>query len=127
MASASVAQVHSARLRVEGEQETLDVVVKVLRPGIDAIMRSDIELLHTLAALADRFSADLRRLRPREVVPEYEKVLLDELYLMRDSASCAQLTRHWLGSARLYDPPLFLTCTRPPVLVAERPFGLSHP
>src|SRR3546814_14521413 len=98
MASASVAQVHSARLRVEGEQETLDVVVKVLRPGIDAIMRSDIELLHTLAALADRFSADLRRLRPREVVAEYEKVLLDELDLMREGDSCAQLRRNWLGS-----------------------------
>src|SRR3546814_14645765 len=68
MASASVAQVHSARLRVEGEQETLDVVVKVLRPGIDAIMSSDYELLHTLAATAERFSARSEEWRVGEEV-----------------------------------------------------------
>lgn len=125
MASASVAQVHAARLRVEGETETLDVVVKVLRPGIDAIMRSDIELLHTLAALADRFSPDLRRLRPREVVVEYEKVLLDELDLMREGASCAQLRRNWLGSDLIYHPLVFWDCTRTRVLVMERIYGVS--
>src|SRR3546814_17816477 len=104
MASASVAQVHSARLRVAGEQETLDVVVKVLRPGIDAIMRSDIELLHTLAALADRFSADLPRLRPREVVADYEKVLPAQPDLMRHVASRHQLRRHRLGSDPIFHP-----------------------
>ncbi|HET8883785.1 MAG TPA: 2-polyprenylphenol 6-hydroxylase, partial [Solimonas sp.] len=125
MASASVAQVHAARLKVDGAEETLDVVVKVLRPGIDAIMRSDIELLHTLASLAERFSPDLRRLRPREVVAEYEKVLLDELDLMREGAACAQLRRNWLGSDLIYHPLVFWDCTRTRVLVMERIYGVS--
>lgn len=125
MASASVAQVHAARLKVDGADETLDVVVKVLRPGIEAIMRSDIELLHTLASLAERFSPDLRRLRPREVVAEYEKVLLDELDLMREGAACAQLRRNWLGSDLIYHPLVFWDYTRTRVLVMERIYGVS--
>ncbi|MGH8445630.1 MAG: ubiquinone biosynthesis regulatory protein kinase UbiB [Solimonas sp.] len=125
MASASIAQVHAAKLRLEGEAEPFDVVVKVLRPGIDAVMRSDIELLHTLADLAERFSADLRRLRPREVVAEYEKVLLDELDLMREGANCAQLRRNWLGSDLIYHPLVFWDHTRTRILVMERIYGMS--
>ncbi|WP_043114445.1 ubiquinone biosynthesis regulatory protein kinase UbiB [Solimonas soli] len=125
MASASVAQVHAAKLRVEGSDDTFDVVVKVLRPGIDAIMRSDIELLHTLAGLAEKFSPELRRLRPREVVAEYEKVLLDELDLMREGANCAQLRRNWLGSNLIYHPLVFWDHTRTRVLVMERIYGVS--
>ncbi|WP_020651137.1 ubiquinone biosynthesis regulatory protein kinase UbiB [Solimonas variicoloris] len=125
MASASIAQVHAAKLRLDGGAETFDVVVKVLRPGIEAVMRSDIELLHTLAGLAERFSPDLRRLRPREVVAEYEKVLLDELDLMREGANCAQLRRNWLGSNLIYHPLVFWDHTRTRVLVMERIYGVS--
>src|SRR3546814_18997066 len=82
-------------------------------------------LLHTLAALADRFSADLRRLRPREVVAEYEKVLLDELALMREGASCAQLRRNWLGSDLISHPLVFWDCTGHRVLVVQRLYGFS--
>ncbi|NKF20704.1 ubiquinone biosynthesis regulatory protein kinase UbiB [Solimonas marina] len=125
MASASVAQVHAAKLKGEDGGEPFNVVVKVLRPGIDAIMRSDIELLHTLAGLAERFSSDLRRLRPRDVVAEYEKVLLDELDLMREGAACAQLRRNWLGSNLIYHPLVFWDYTRTRVLVMERIYGVS--
>jgi ubiquinone biosynthesis protein len=125
MASASVAQVHAAQLMGEDGGEPFNVVVKVLRPGIEAVMRSDIELLHTLAALAERFSPDLRRLRPRAVVAEYEKVLLDELDLMREGASCAQLRRNWLGSNLIYHPLVFWEHTRTRVLVMERIYGVS--
>ncbi|MFT4045785.1 MAG: ubiquinone biosynthesis regulatory protein kinase UbiB [Solimonas sp.] len=125
MASASVAQVHAAKLRLDGGGETFDVVVKVLRPGIDAIMRSDIELLRTLAGVAETFSPELRRLRPREVVAEYEKVLLDELDLMREGANCAQLRRNWLGSKLIYHPLVFWDYTRTRVLVMERIYGVS--
>ncbi len=126
MASASVAQVHGARLKADASGHPgMEVVVKVLRPGIDEIMQADIELLHTLAELAERFSAMARRLRPREVVAEYEKVLLDELDLMREGASCAQLRRNWLGSELIYHPLVFWDYTRTRVLVMERIYGIS--
>jgi len=125
MASASIAQVHAAKLRVEGSDDTIDVVVKVLRPGIEAIMRSDIELLNTLASLAEKFSPELRRLRPLDVVAEYERVLLDELDLMREGANCAQLRRNWLGSSLIYHPMVFWDYTRTRVLVMERIYGVS--
>ncbi len=124
MASASIAQVHAARLKSEDGQG-LAVVVKVLRPGIEAVMKSDIELLHTLARLAERFSPDARRLRPRDIVAEYERVLLDELDLMREGANCAQLRRNWLGSELIYHPLVFWDFTRTRVLVMERIYGIS--
>ncbi len=125
LASASVAQVHTARLPdAEDGSPGLDVVVKVLRPGIEHIMADDIELLHTLAQLAQRFSADARRLRPREVVAEYEKVLLDELDLMREGANCALLRRNWLGSELIYHPMVYWDYTRTRVLVMERIYGV---
>lgn len=126
LASASVAQVHTARLLPATDGTPgLDVVVKVLRPGVETVMQSDIELLHTLAALAERFSSVARRLRPCEVVAEYEKVLLDELDLMREGANCALLRRNWLGSELIYHPLVHWDYTRTRVLVMERIHGIS--
>ncbi len=126
LASASVAQVHTARLLPAADGTPgLEVVVKVLRPGVEAIIQSDIELLHTLAAMAQRFSSVARRLRPREVVAEYEKVLLDELDLMREGANCALLRRNWLASELIYHPLVHWDFTRTRVLVMERIHGIS--
>ena len=79
LAAASIAQVHAARLK-SGEE----VVVKVLRPGMHDIIERDLEVLETLARLADEYWGDARRLRPIEIVAEYRKTILDELDLMRD-------------------------------------------
>jgi ubiquinone biosynthesis protein len=126
LASASVAQVHAARLHPGADGSTgIDVVVKVLRPDVERVIAADIELLHTLAALAHRFSPTARRLRPREVVAEYEKVLIDELDLMREGASAALLRRNWLGSDLIYHPLVFWDFTRTRVLVLERIHGIS--
>lgn len=126
LASASVAQVHAARLRsADDGSPGLEVVVKVLRPGIETVIAGDIELLHTLAQLAHRFSPTARRLRPMEIVVEYEKVLLDELDLMREGANCAQLRRNWLGSELIYHPLVYWDYTRTRVLVMERIHGIS--
>ena len=118
LASASVAQVHSACLK-----DGREVVVKVLRPGIEKAIRSDVGLLYILAGLAQRYWRDGRRLRPLEVVKEYEKIILDELDLMREAANASQLRRNFLGSDQIYVPEVHWELTRPGVLVMERIYG----
>jgi ubiquinone biosynthesis protein len=119
LASASIAQVHAARLR-SGQE----VVVKVLRPGVARIIRRDIDLLYTIARLAHRYSKEARRLRPVEVVQEYEKTIFDELDLLREAANCSQLRRNFLGSEMLYVPEVHWDYCRPDVMVTERIYGI---
>ena len=118
LASASVAQVHAARLH-SGEE----VVVKVLRPNIHAKLRQDLELLAALARLVSFWPA-AKRFRPVEVVAEFEKTLLDELDLMREAANCQELRRHFEDSELLYVPKVYWDFTRPAVLVLERLRGI---
>jgi len=119
LASASIAQVHTARLK-SGRQ----VVVKVLRPGIEKIIRRDVELLFTIARLAQRYWKEGRRLRPVEVVQEYEKTIFDELDLMREAANASQLRRNFIDSQALYIPEVYWDLTRGNVLVMERIHGI---
>jgi ubiquinone biosynthesis protein len=119
LAAASIAQVHLARL--PGGQE---VVVKVLRPDMRAVIQRDLEVLHTLATYAARYSAEARRLRPREIVGEYEKTVLDELDLMREAANAAQLRRNFAGSPLLYVPEVYWDFCRVDVMVMERIRGV---
>ncbi len=118
MASASIAQVHAARLH-SGQE----VVVKVLRPGIERIIRRDVGLLYIVAGLAQRYWPDGRRLRPLEVVRDYEKTILDELNLIREAANCSQLRRNWEGSNLLYVPEVYWDYTKRDVMVMERIYG----
>jgi ubiquinone biosynthesis protein len=119
MASASIAQVHRAGLR-----DGREVVVKVVRPGIERTIAGDVELLATLAALAERYWAEGRRLRPREVVQEYRKTIFDELDLLREAASASQLRRNFAGSSLLYVPEVIWPLCRGNVLVMERISGI---
>jgi ubiquinone biosynthesis protein len=118
LASASIAQVHAARL-LDGRQ----VVVKVVRPAIEKVIRRDISLLYTVAGLAERYWAESRRLHPRGVVAELEKTILDELDLLRESANASQLRRNFQGSALLYVPEIYWPLTRRNVMVMERIHG----
>nr|VFJ54661.1 MAG: 2-octaprenylphenol hydroxylase [Candidatus Kentron sp. DK] len=119
LASASIAQVHAARL-----PDGREVVVKVLRPGIERVIRRDVDLLYTLAHLAQRYWRDGRRLRPVEVVAEYEKTIFDELDLMRESASATQLKRNFEGIGHLRVPTVYWPQTRRNVMVMERIRGI---
>lgn len=119
LASASIAQVHSARLK-DGRA----VVVKVLRPDVERVIRADLELLYLMAGLAERYWHESRRLRPREVVAEYEKTILDELDLMREAANAAQLRRNFEGSKLLYVPEVYWPLIRRNVMVMERIHGV---
>jgi ubiquinone biosynthesis protein len=119
MASASVAQVHSARLR-----EGREVVVKVIRPDIEATIRKDIALLGLIARLVERWLPDGRRLRPVEVVDDYEHTILDELDLGREAANSSQLRRNFADGSLLYVPEVFWDYTHRNVMVMERIRGI---
>jgi ubiquinone biosynthesis protein len=118
LASASIAQVHAAQL-LSGE----NVVVKIVRPNIQAVIRSDLELLYGIAEMAERYWKEAKRLRPMEVVAEYEKTILDELDLMREAASASQLKRNFADSSLLYVPEVYWPLTRTNVMVMERISG----
>ncbi|MFJ4143318.1 ubiquinone biosynthesis regulatory protein kinase UbiB [Pseudomonas sp. NPDC089734] len=120
LASASVAQVHAARLK-SGEE----VVVKVVRPGLKPIISQDLAWLFILARTAERLSADARLLHPVQVVSDYEKTIYDELDLLREAANASQLRRNFEGSELLYVPQVYWDWCRPKVLVMERIYGIQ--
>ncbi|MFZ2509058.1 MAG: ubiquinone biosynthesis regulatory protein kinase UbiB [Steroidobacteraceae bacterium] len=119
LAAASIAQVHAATL-----SDGRAVVVKVLRPGMREVIGRDLEVLHTLAGLAERYWTDSRRFRPSEVVAEYEKTVLNELDLMREAANASQLRRNFAGSTMLHVPEVHWDLCRREVMVMERIHGV---
>ncbi len=120
LASASIAQVHTAQLH-SGEE----VVVKVLRPRVEQTIRRDVSLLYLIADLTQRYWSEGRRLRPREVVAEYERTIFDELDLIREAANVVQTRRNFEGNPVLYVPDVHWELTRRNVMVMERIDGVS--
>jgi ubiquinone biosynthesis protein len=118
LAAASIAQVHTARLRAG-----IEVIVKVLRPGVKDQIDRDLHVLRLIAGLAARYWEHGKRLKPLEVVEEYEHTILDELDLMREAGNAAQLKRNFQGSDMLYVPEVYWDYCRPEVLVQERIYG----
>ncbi len=119
LASASIAQVHAAKLKT-GD----DVVIKVLRPNVLPVIQRDISLMYIIAELAARYSSQARRLRPVEIVAEYEKTIIDELDLLREAANASQLRRNFEGATSLYVPEVYWDYTSVNVLVMERIYGV---
>lgn len=119
LASASVAQVHTATLK-----DGTAVVVKVLRPGIESVIDEDVALLYQLARLAERHWPDARRLRPLEVVEEYDKTIHDELDMTREGANASQLRSNFPESNMIYVPKVYWEHSTREVLVMERIYGI---
>ncbi len=119
LASASIAQVHKATLP-NGQA----VVVKILRPKILAAIKSDVALMYTLANLVTRYWAKGRRLRPKEIVTEFENTILNELDLMREAANASQLRRNFIHSPLLHVPEIYWPYARNKILVMERIHGI---
>ena len=119
LASASIAQVHAATLWNDQE-----VIVKVVRPTIAKVIRKDVALLYIIAGLAQRFWKHGKRLRPVEVIQEYEKTIIDELDLVREAANASQLRRNFENSPDLYVPEIYWDYCRQSVIVMERIYGL---
>src|SRR5688500_17033199 len=120
LAAASIAQVHAARL-----PDGSAVVVKVLRPNVAVLIQRDVEVLYVIAAAAERYWPEARRLHPVEVVAEFERSLAVEIDLMREAANAAQLKRNFAGSDLLYVPEVYWDYCRPDVLSMERIFGIQ--
>ena len=124
LASASIAQVHAATLPGDGGAPARQVVVKVLRPGIEKQVAADIAVLRSLAGLVERTHPRANRIRPREIVAEIEATLAAELDLQREGANASVLRRNWLGSADLYVPEPVWSHTAERVLTLERVRGI---
>ncbi len=119
IASASIAQVYAARLP-DGQ----DVVVKIVRPGIERRIRKDIEVLLLLAKMADRYWAEASRIKPVQIVREFETTIMHELDLVREAANANQLRRNFEGSDDLYVPSVHWDYCRTRVMVMERIKGI---
>jgi ubiquinone biosynthesis protein len=119
VASASVAQVHFAVL-----PDGRDAAVKILRPGIGQVISHDISLLKAASDMMELLWVDGRRLKPREVVMEFEKHLADELDLTREAASASQLKRNFANSRLLLVPEMYWDYCTPDVMVMERMYGI---
>jgi ubiquinone biosynthesis protein len=123
VASASIAQVHFATLK-DRYGQTRDVAVKVLRPGMLQVIEKDLSLLRMMAGWLEAVSKEARRLKPREVVAEFDKYLHDELDLVREAASAAQLRRNMAGLNLVLIPEMFWDYCHPEVIVMERMVGV---
>jgi len=119
MASASVAQVHAATL-LDGR----DVVVKVIRPGIERVINQDLSLMYLMATLLERYWSEGPRLHPVDVVADYDATIHDELNLQREAANASQLRRNFDNSSLIYIPWIDWDYTRKNVLVMERIQGI---
>ena len=119
LASASIAQVHPATLH-----DGREAVVKVVRPGIEVQLHKDIELLKTIARLADKFMQSGARVQPLEVVREFETVVFDELDMQREAANASILRRNFQDSNDLYVPEVYWQWCKQRVMVMERVSGL---
>ena len=119
LASASIAQVHAAKL-MDGR----DVIIKLVRPNLEKVIEQDIQLLLIIAKLIEKFSQDGRRLRPVEIVKDYRITIFDELDLQREAANASQLRRNFLNSPLLYVPEIIWPFTRSNLLVMERIYGI---
>lgn len=119
VASASIAQVHFATLK-----DGTEVAVKVLRPGMKKSIGKDVALMHIAAGWVEKLWADGKRLKPKQVVAEFDKYLHDELDLMREAANASQLRRNFAGSELLMVPEMIWDYCSEAVIVMERMHGI---
>ncbi len=120
LASASLAQVHVAKL-LSGEE----VAIKVIRPGVEVTINRDLKLMFLIAGLIERFWSEGKRLHPVEIVEDYEHTILNELNLQLEASNTAKLRENWLDSNKLYVPEVYWDYSNRNVMVMERIYGVT--
>ena len=118
LAAASIAQVHSAKL-----SDGKDVIIKILRPNIQAQIEKDISALYIIARSLENFWSESEQVKPTEIVQEYEKTIINELNLKREAANAARLKKNFAKSEMLYVPEIYWDYCRTNILVQERIYG----
>lgn len=124
LASASIAQVHTARLFDAEGKAGANVVVKVVRPGIEHTIERDLQLLETMARFLVKYSSEGRRLRPLEVVEDYRNTIYAELNLQIEASNTTQIRRNFANSELIYLPEVYWEYTRTKIMVSERIYGI---
>lgn len=125
LASASIAQVHTAQLKADDpDAPSQHVVVKVVRPKIEQTIGEDLRLMETMAYLLNRYSADGRRLKPVEIVEDFKNTIFDELNLKIEASNATQLKRNFKDSQLVYIPEVYWNYCRTKVMVSERIYGI---
>ena len=119
LASASVAQVHSATLK-DGRK----FIIKVIRPGIESLIRKDLDLLHLLAKKAEKYNKNAKSLKFTGVIKEFEKTIFNELDLQREASNASQLHRNFVNEKRYHVPKIDWELTKRNVLAIERVEGI---
>ena len=131
MASASVAQVHSATLKeglaIEGQngEKQNNVIIKVIRPGIDKVIDSDLKVMAKLAGYLQKYWSRGKQFRPLDVIKEYESTIRNELDLRIEAANGARMGANFEDSDLIYVPRIYWDYTHENVLVMERIYGTS--
>jgi ubiquinone biosynthesis protein len=123
LASASLAQVHAASIIVGAAEK--EVVVKVLRPGIQKVIERDIKLMHFCANLIEKFWPDARRLQPSAIVKDYESIILRELDLTLEAYNSKRLRENWSGSGKLFVPEVYEAYSTSRIMVMDRVYGVT--
>lgn len=120
IASASIAQVHSAKLKKNNK----DIVIKVIRPGIASIIKTDISLMHKLSNWIYKFLPEGKKFKFSTIILEYEKTLFNELNLLKETANTIQLRRNFKKSNILYIPKVYVNLCSKNIMVMERIYGI---
>lgn len=123
VASASIAQVHFATLRMN-DGTLKDVAVKVLRPGMRPVIDQDLDLMRWMAVWVQRLSSEAKRLRPSEVVAEFDKYLHDELDLIREASNASEIRRNMQNLNMVLVPEMYWDYCTSDVIVMERMKGV---
>ncbi|MCR9291557.1 MAG: AarF/UbiB family protein [bacterium] len=107
-ASASIGQVHRARL-----QDGTEVVVKVQHQGIEQRIENDLEILLEIAKLAETYSPELAQYRPYDTTRELKRTLLNELNFGMEQRNLVQFANNFAEDPGVQFPPVFAEfCTR---------------
>jgi ubiquinone biosynthesis protein len=131
LASASVAQVHAAKLHeknaLEGKngKKSVNVIVKILRPNIRSVIDADLAVMYRIASFLQNHWARANQFKPLEVIEQYDTTIKGELDLRHEAANCSQMAANFASSDLIYVPQVYWDYTQTDVMVMERIYGTS--